>query len=305
MKHIKTILASIALVITSLIAPASAFADTQGFTMSPMQQKIVINPGDSFTSSVKISNPGLNDKNVSYTITVEPFYVDNDYKTIFTEDGMSYNQIVKWITVDSPLTGTLTPNESTEIHYTINVPSDAPAGGQYAAIVATASANDPNTSMSIQERQAIAHTIFAEITGKTIRQGEILDASVPSFLTSGDIIGSSTIRNTGNVHGNATYTMQISSVFGGGIVYSNVDDPEIRTIVPDRTLTNEITWNGTPPIGLFNVTYTAQFEGVTKEVSKLVIICPVYLIILIIVAVAALIIWLIFRISHSPKRQMR
>jgi len=111
---------------------APVFAEA-AMTVSPRNQKIILNPGDSFDGSFTVSNPGSNTVDLDYTITVKPFYVDEEYEIYYNNNG-DYNQIVNWITVKDA-EGTLAPNETTEIDYTINVPATAPAGGQYAAIV--------------------------------------------------------------------------------------------------------------------------------------------------------------------------
>lgn len=276
--------------------------ETTSFTMSPMNQKALISPGDSYSSSFRLSNPGSNTKDVTYELKVTPFYVDESYNSVF-DSPEAYNEITEWITIDSPLTNTISPNETAEVFFTINVPDNAPAGGQYAAIIATIKAAEGEGGLSIQENQAIAHIIFTEITGRTVKQGEIIDAKVPSFLLSGNITGSSTIKNTGNVHGTATYKLQVFPLFSSEEVFTNESNPETRTIVPDRTFYNEIAWPNTPAMGLFNVVYTVDFEGLTTEVSKLVIICPLWMLFIILFVVLALIIGIIIIVKkHSSRR---
>ena len=272
----------------------TAYAEGLSLTMSPMKQKIVVNPGDSYVGSVTIFNPVSNGKDLEYTVSVEPFYVDENYNSVFNE-RTSQNQIVDWITLNNGNYGTVAMNESQDINYTINVPEWAPGGGQYAAIIVTAKTPEGGAGMTISERQAIAHIVFAEVAGETYRQGEILDASVNGFLLSGKITASSTIKNTGNVHGTATYKMQIYPLFSDEEIYTNEEDPETRIIVPDRTFYNEITWDKTPIAGIFNVVYSVEFEGVTAEVSKMVIVCPVWLMFAVLFAVVAIIIWLILK----------
>ncbi|MBR3248741.1 hypothetical protein IKF89_01790 [Candidatus Saccharibacteria bacterium] len=278
-----------------------------GFSMSPMDQKIVLEPGDSYTSSLKIHNPGTHTTDVEYEISVEPFYVNDDYTTIFENVG-NRGMMTNWITIDSPTTGTLKPNETAEIMFTINVPSDAPAGGQYATVLASSHSKGQSgdgVSPTIDEVRRIGHLIFAEIAGNTVRQGEIVDANVPSFLLSGNIAGTSAIKNTGNVHGVATYKLQVFPLFSDEEVYTNVEDPETHTILPDRTLYNETAWENTPTVGIFNVVYTVEFEGVTTQVSKMVIVCPVWLLFIIFFVIAAIIIWIVMRARGRKKTAKR
>lgn len=281
----------------------SVFADV-GISVSPMIQKIVLNPGETYTGTFKVFNQAANKNDLSFEAEVIPFFADENYDAVYEKVG-NYNQIVDWITVKNG-TGTLAPNNGADITYTINVPKNAPSGGQYAAIRVT-SVNDKDseglsgTSTSVKVKYGIAYTIFAEIAGTTVRKGEVLDANVQSLLLDGNIKGTSTIKNTGNVHGTAKYTLKVFPLFSSEEVYTNEEDPATRTILPDRTLHNEISWDETPTFGIFNVVYTVEFEGVTTEVSKMVIKCPVWLLFIIIFIIVALIVWLVIRMKSHKK----
>lgn len=284
---------ALAMVLANTFSVNGAYAannNAMGFSMSPLKENIILNPGDSYDNSFTIFNPATNSKVFPYELSISPFYVDENYTNVFTAEG-DYSEIAEWITIKSPLTGTIAPNESVEIDFSINVPENAPAGGQYAAIIVSSSVatNEGENSSAIIERTAIAHTIFAEITGTTIRTGDITDINVPAFLLSGEISGESTIKNTGNVHGKATYTLQVSSLSGEEI-YSNADSPSTHDILPDRTYYNKTSWANTPAIGIYNVVYTVTFNGVTKEASKIVIVCPIWLLVIVAGIIVAIII---------------
>lgn len=281
---------------------ASAFADV-GISVSPMIQKIILNPGESYTGSFTVFNQASNQDDLIYETEVIPFFADENYDAIY-EKVDNYNQIVDWITVDNG-SGALSPNSGTDIIYTINVPNDAPAGGQYAAIrvlsVNKQKDNDDGMSTNINVRYGIAYTIFAEISGVTKRQGEIIDVNIPSFMLSGNIMGVSTVQNTGNVHSEAKYTLQVFPLFSDEEIYTNEESPATRTILPNRTLYNEVSWSDTPAMGIFNVIYTVEFEGVTTQVSKMVIKCPIWLLFIIIFVIFAIIIWMISRARSHRK----
>ncbi|MBR3248734.1 hypothetical protein IKF89_01755 [Candidatus Saccharibacteria bacterium] len=283
-----------------LNAAADAFT---GFVMSPMAQMLILDPGDTYTGSLTLSNPANNEMAVGYQLDVRSFYRDDSNNAIF-EDVDGRGQMADWITIDSPLTGSIEPNQTMRVNYTINVPTDAPAGGQYASIVATTMSpenDNPNNATMIKESVAMAYMIYAEVTGNVVHQGKVTNVDVPGFIFNGNITGSATIENTGNVHDIATYTMQVYPLFSDEEVFTNEEDPASATILPNRTRYIETAWENTPTIGIFNVVYTVEFEGVTTQVSKMVIKCPIWLLFIILFIIAALIIWIVMRVRHHKK----
>lgn len=292
-------------ILSAIWIVAPAFADV-GISVSPMIQKIILSPGETFTGSFTVFNQAGNQGDLNYETEVIPFFADENYDAIY-EETEDYNQIVDWITIDNG-TGTLTPNSGASVDYKIDVPKDAPSGGQYAAIRVISINNQSdnstnNMNANINVRYGIAYTIFAEITGTTERHGEIESVDVPGFIFSGNISGSSSIKNTGNVHGTAKYTLQVFPLFSDEEVFTNEEDPDTGTILPDRTRYMETKWNDTPAVGIFNVVYTVEFEGVTAQVSKTVIKCPIWLLFIIIFAIAAIIIYFISRAKSRKNRR--
>ena len=297
---------AIAFAVVGLVAGSRVVkaAGETSFSVSPMSQNIVLNPGDTYRGSFKVSNPGSATEDFSYSVSITPFYVktDADYTPVYDEMS-DRTMIANWITLVSPSTGTVAPNNSDDVEFVINVPNDAPAGGQYATLTVT-TVDDPSGEdggTGIHEKLAIAHIVFAEIAGETKRSGEILEPSVPGIIFSGDLKASAKVKNTGNVHGKATYKLQVYPLFSDEEVYSNEENPATHTILPDRTLYNETSWDGTPSFGIYNVVYTVEFENAKTEVKKLVIKCPIWMLFSILFAIIAAIIYLGLKIKSRRR----
>ncbi len=289
-------------IMTVALRTEQAAAEGYGMTLSPMNQSVIINPGESRKVTFNISNTYFATEDIEYELSLEPFFIDENDGIYYESEGES-GRILDWTTFNIPTSGKLVPNETKEVILTIDVPIDAPAGGQYVAAIVTMNnkgEKTQNKGVNIEEIRRMAHLIYAEITGSTVKSGEIIDANVPSFMFSGKITGSSTIKNTGNVHGQAKYTLQVFPLFSGEEVYTNEEKPDTKTVMPNRTVYRELSWNETPGIGIFNVVYTVEFEGATTQVKKMVIICPIWLLFIILFLIASSIIYLI---SKAKKRK--
>lgn len=316
-RFIIAVVAMIVPAVTILGSVTPAMADVaKGLTVAPMNEKVIINPGESFESSFRVSNPVDSKEAIEYELSVEPFYTKSGGELVFEKDDvdLEHTQMVDWVKFDVPTKGKLEPNETKEIMYTISIPQSAPAGGQYAMIGVSAAVNQDdsngtssgkNPNASIKEVKRMAHLIYAEVTGNTIRQGDIYDMNMPSFLLDGNIKGSATIKNTGNVHGDAKYYLQVFPLFSNEEVFTNEENATTHTILPNRDYYAEIVWEDTPAIGFYNVVFKVEFEGETQEIKKMVIKMPVWLIFLIIFIVAFLIIWITMRVKNKGKKQIR
>lgn len=299
------------------VTASSVKAVTEGFAfaVSPMVEKILLNPGDQYTSSIKIYSNSEYTQDTKYIIKTAGFYIDDNNKKIFEECDERCD-LADWITINSPTEGRLSPGEEKIIEYTIDVPVDAHGGGQYASIIVQGEPwvdeiNDKGgdgegeIKSAVKEEKRIAYTIYAEVTGDVVRQGEITDINVPSFLLSGDVKGAVAVKNTGNVHGNAIYKLQVFPLFSDEEIYTNEENPDGATILPDRTRYEETVWEQTPSMGVFNVVYTVEFEGVTAQVSKMVIKCPIWLIFVILFTIFALIFYFVAKTKAKKKAAKR
>lgn len=269
----------------------SAFA-SESFSLSPMYDLITLTPGEVFESSFNIVNPVGNTSNFYYQLQVSPFTQDGDQITA-TENG-HYTDMKDWIEL-SKTEGVVPPNSSETVSYRIRVPENAPAGGQYASIVVGSKEDTAaEEGFSIHEVFEMGYLIYAEVAGETVRKGNITDVSVPGFLFSGNIYGSSSITNEGNVHSASTQTLKVFPLFSDEEVFTNEEDPKKGWIMPGNTNYAKVVWDNTPKVGIFHVIYDVEYEGVNSNVDKLVIICPLWLLLVILFGIFLIIFSIIF-----------
>lgn len=285
----------------------------QTMTVSPPHQKIILVPGEVFEGSVEVSNPATSPYDLKYSVTVGSFSLGKDkdgnvdYNDTDVDTITGYNQIMDWIQLGKT-SGTVKPNEVDVVPFTINVPADAPAGGQYATIIVqddTLTSMPSSAGVSIQSVVRFASGIFAEVAGKTVEKAEIVENSVPAFSFNTPLSVSSVVANTGNVHINAEYILQVWSLFSDTEIYSNEEEPAEKLIMPDSKRYNEQSWSGAPRVGIFRVRQTVKALGEVSVIEKIVIICPLWLIIAIIIMMAFAVISLVLKAKSRKSKKIQ
>ena len=304
MRKLRTIILvmTISILATIMVDKVYAVGDIN-MSVSPMNESIILNPGDMYRGSFMVSNPGFSEGALSYHTTIKPFYVNEDYDPVFENMG-SNSQIVDWITIVCGGSGTLEPNGSQRVEYVIEVPEDAPAGGQYVAISTDVDLEPVGGgAINISEGMGINHIILAKVTGDTMIDGSIIDAGVSGFRFDGNIKAYSTVENTGNVHGVAKYMLEVYPLFSDEAVYSNRDMVETHYVLPNRKIYNESQWLDTPSMGVFKVVYVVEFEGLRSETTRMVIVCPWWLVFMVVFGVIMLIIKIVTLIRSHKERK--
>lgn len=269
-------------------------------TVSPPNSRIILTPGETYTNALRISNSSNSTKDLIYSASLAPFSETTNDDGSTTSDHVSvsnYNQMMDWITLDHD-SGTIAPGETDFLTYTINVPDNAPAGGQYAMILVrddTDNAGDDDGNVNIVNIMQFGSIIYARVAGEAIESGTILENRVPLISFSSPLVTSSTVKNNGNVHADAEYTLEVWPLFSDEEIYTNVEDPKLSLILPESEKYNTQEWIEAPAIGIFRVRQTIRFLGNESIVERTVILCPLWLILVIVFVIVMLIVWSITR----------
>ena len=264
--------------------------------VSPVKQKISLTPGSTYSGTFKVQNVGT--QPFDYSVSATPYSVTNEnYDPNYTS-VTTYSQMAEWITFDKKTeSGTLQPGTTVDVVY------HAPAGGQYAALMAqTESGNAANATVAVVHR--VGMILYAAVPGETRSGGEIVKNTVNSFYFNPPLTVTSLVKNTGNIEQTAKYHVKIYPLFSNEAIF-NTDDAEEgaynRDVVPETSRFNSITWEQAPTIGLFSVEQTIEFAGETSTVHKLVLICPLWLLFIIFALIFFIIFWLISR--HRDRKR--
>lgn len=276
-------------------------------SINPASQTLELEAGKTTKASVKVSNLGR----LAFKVkaSVSPYYVANDnYDPDFTSET-NQTKLASWIKLDQP-EYTIEPGASAEVTFSVTVPKDTPAGGQYAAIMLAADQDKSEEgTMTISSR--LAAILYGHVNGVDLRtEGELVSHNIPGFVTSPEFTISESIKNTGNVDFRVTHSMTITDFFSNREVVNpqSVDTDQQMfaysqaNVLPDTTRTSILVWKNAPKLGLFTVTQRIVFLDQDLSFSRLVFICPIWLVILVISLIVALIIWLIWKHRSKHKK---
>lgn len=279
------------------------------FTVTPMSQKVDLNAGDTYEGDIVVANPASATEDFKYKVEISGYGVinkeDGDYQVDFLTDSERV-KIADWITIDNAK-GTLKPNESTKIHYTVKVPKTAPAGGQYAAFLIS-SDNDMavNEGVAVNNVFEMASILYARINGDLVHDGEILETNVPGFVTTTPIATTATFRNEGNIHETARITLQVKNFITGEVIYPQPGENDtIEEVIMPETTRYVSTRNidGISPLGIYNVSQTVNYMGNSEITNKTVISCPIWFMALVLITLAAIVSTIVFSVKRHRRKK--
>ena len=278
---------------------------TNEFSVTPMNQMVDLDPGETYTFSITILNPANSTENLDYKISAAPYSVTSETYDADVATMTDHTRMADWITIPEP-TGTLTPNETRGIELTIQVPEDAPGGGQYAAIiVGVDNENKTHDNIGVTNVLEVASIVYAKVSGDIYHKGEVLENNVPGFSAIAPLTVSSLINNFGNMHETAEITITATNFFTGEVYVSRDLDNGVynELIMPDTTkyISKEI--GDLPLVGVVTVKQDIYYNYAISTVEKNVIICPIWFLALISLTLIAIIASIVRSVREHRKKK--
>lgn len=317
MAKYKKIISGLIGVVAMFVGAVLPYGAVSAFTVSPQLQEYVLMPGQSVTGEVEAFNPSDAEGKFYYIAEVVPFSVseDGDYSPSFdVENG--YTDIVNWVTMSDDdesgmkeVRGTLEPGEEGKAYFTITVPKDARGGGQYFGVRIKTDAEatqdaDNNDTVAIKEVLGIVSLVYVEVSGDITVKGEITKNDIPSFFLNPPISTSFMMKNEGNTHAKISYYLQVYPLFSDEEVYTNEEDMETRYVLPGASRMITQSWDNSPAVGVFKVRQVVYYDSTDNEPSiteKIVIICPIWLIFVVLFVIFALIFYFVAKSKARKK----
>lgn len=278
---------------------------SDSFLITPMNQRISLKPGQVYHGSIRVANPSGSTRDFKFEASVSPYSViGNDYAINLSERS-DRTMIADWITIDTP-SGSLAPNETKDVEFTIAVPETAPGGSQYAAIIVSQNEEDKKSSgINVDNVLEMASLIYADVDGDIIREGHIISNDVPGFSTVTPVTVSATFDNTGNVHNEAIIAITVKNAITGDTIFPEAGNENSfsELVLPDTTRTVNRNIENLPALGIVNIEQTLYYNGAISTEAKNLIICPVWFIFSAIAAIAIIIGAVIHLIKKAKKHK--
>lgn len=271
----------------------------KGLEISPASNRIELGNGEVYTGEMSVKNSTDADMNVKMSVgsySIE----DSNYGSPNYDSPSKYSVIKDWIQLDKN-EFVLSPDESTVVRYTINTPANPPAGMQFATIFASTTPSEELEGSGIVATSRIGMVVSALMKdGKTIEQANIQNEKIDGYQPTSPLKASFAIKNEGNVGVDASYSMTVKSAINGTEVYkSNTDS---SSVYPESTRNFTVNWDQVG-IGFYNVELNITLNGKNHTVKKLVCTVPIWIIILIIIAILSLVAYAVinYRMRQEAK----
>ncbi|MFV0485189.1 MAG: hypothetical protein ACK5MU_03125 [Candidatus Saccharimonadales bacterium] len=130
--------------------------------ISPTMRRLDLKPGEKQAGEMTVHNAG--EVEFSFKVYAAPYtVVGDDYEPNFSNET-NYTQISRWIKFEGE-EYTIAPGKDQIIKYTVAVPQDVPAGGQYATIFAETINEDASKTSGLQAVSRVGMIVYASIEG--------------------------------------------------------------------------------------------------------------------------------------------
>ena len=266
-------------------AAHAADGEFKGLMISPASNRIELGNGEVYTGEMNVQNS--TDADMDVEMSVGSYSIENsNYGSPNYDNESKYSAMKDWIRLDKEAF-TLAPGESQSVTYTINTPAEPPSGMQYATIFASTTPDSEIEGAGITATSRIGLVLSALMKdGETIQQSSIQDEKIAGYQPTSPLKASFAVKNEGNVGADVTYQMTVKSAINGTEVYKS--DQDSSSVYPDSTRSFSISWDQMG-VGFYNVELKINLDGNEHTVKQLVCTVPVWIIILVVIAILSLV----------------
>jgi len=217
-------------------------------SVSPTLFEMTASPSQTWTSTVRVINSNSFPIQIYTDVVNFAAAGESGQGTMIPvlETETNGGTLAEWINVtESEL---LIPAEQTvAIEFTIDVPSDAPPGGHYAALlIGTRSFGDTEGAAQVETSQVVTSLLFLSVAGDIDESGMIRDFTANQIITEQpEAAFSLRFENTGNVHLQPQGDITITNMWGKerGLVPINKNS-QFGNVLPNSIRQYNFAWSG-------------------------------------------------------------
>ncbi len=226
-----------------------SLANATTFSISPPLFRVSLTPGETWKSTVRISQTGETPKKFyveTANLLVKSGGIQNDegFVPIFEKDStIKANSLSGWIDLTEINGNTIKINALGfyDIPFAIHIPKDAPPGDHYAAILVGEQPLEQKQESQISTSATFTAQLFIRVAGDVIERGTLREFSITKsmFRDPKEIAMQLKIENTGNVHLRPEGSVTISNWWGDERI--KIDLRNIGVILPTQFKTIFVT----------------------------------------------------------------
>lgn len=266
---VRNIMVGLMVVIAAFGRPFPAAAaennGNQYITITPATNTIDVDPGGQKTGKITVVNQGKDAFSVK--LSVMPYSVKGiDYEPQYSLGDADKADASKWVTLSTDGTNRLEPYKLLDVTYTVNVPSNAPAGGHYFVVFAESAPLEERAGITAHNR--VGQIVYMNVNGDIVKKGEASLTALPSVITDQKTQLPITLKNTGTTHFVSKTQVVIKDIFGKTVL----DTAQNRYILPGTERRVVFDWDNYSPAGVYKVTRSAALpDGTTVSGTTTVI----------------------------------
>lgn len=230
-------------------------------SVSPAIVDVSVDPGKTETQSLTITNDERTSQ--TYFVTIQKFLPKGERGQQEFLPPSDTEGLPEWMYVDKAEV-TLEPGQSTRLQVAIRVPSDARAGGHYAALFLT---KRQPTGEQVAMLPRLGILFFVHVSGQMVEKLRVVDVSLDQVgLYSGLPVGFRvTIQNEGMTDETPKANVTIKNVFG---MTSASFETSLDRVLPSSRRTSLIIWGDGFALGPYTATISFSGKGFDGTVER-------------------------------------
>lgn len=240
---------SVILAVACFLLPHLVAAqDTQSLSVSPTLFEMSANPGQQWSSNLRLINPNPYELHLYVSVTnFAPLGESGQGQFLsVSSDEATGQTIAEWVAFKQREV-VVPPEQTVNLAFTVDVPEGAQPGGHFAAImVGTLPLDDSDRSMKVETSQVVTSLLFLRVAGDVREEGSIRSFRPEhALLDRPEATFELRFENTGNVHLQPQGEIKILNMWGQerGIVPVN-RRTMFGNVLPESIRKYTFSWEG-------------------------------------------------------------